>query len=84
MSQNPLPFWSLSTSAMLQHLDSDLLIATLLIVAVALLIPFTPLGDIFGFSPLPLTFLLIVGVITIAYILTAELAKKVFYKVVKF
>ena len=61
-----------------------LLIATLLIVVMTLILPFTPLGDIFGFSPLPISFLLIVGLITISYILTAEIAKKIFYKKVKF
>jgi len=61
-----------------------LLLATLLIVVMTLILPFTPLGDIFGFSPLPISFLLIVGLITISYILTAEIAKKIFYKKVKF
>jgi len=61
-----------------------LLLATLLIVAMTLILPFTPLGDIFGFSRLPILFLLIVGLITISYILTAEIAKKIFYQKVKF
>ncbi len=61
-----------------------LLIATLLIVVMTIILPFTPLGNIFGFSPLPISFLLIVGLITISYILTAEIAKKIFYKKVKF
>ncbi len=61
-----------------------LLLATLLIVAMTLILPFTPLGDIFGFSQLPISFLLIVGLITISYIITAEIAKKIFYQKVKF
>ena len=61
-----------------------LLLATLIIVAVTLILPFTPLGDIFGFTRLPISFLLTVGLITICYIISAEITKKVFYKKVKF
>ena len=61
-----------------------LLMATLLIVVMTLIVPFTPLGDIFGFTRLPISFLMIVGLITICYIITAEITKKIFYKKVKF
>jgi Mg2+-importing ATPase len=61
-----------------------LLIATLSIFAVTLILPFTPLAGIFGFSPLPIHFLLLIGLIVLCYILTAEMVKKVFYKKVKF
>ena len=60
-----------------------LLGATLLVVAATLILPFTPLGKLLGFSRLPLSVLLIIGIIIIAYMITAELAKKVFYKNVK-
>jgi Mg2+-importing ATPase len=61
-----------------------LLIATLSILAVTLILPFTPLAGIFGFSPLPIHFLLLIGLIVLCYIFTAEIVKKVFYKRVKF
>jgi Mg2+-importing ATPase len=61
-----------------------LLIATLSIVVSTLILPFTPLADIFGFSPLPISFLLPIGIIVLFYIITAEIAKMVFYKNVKF
>jgi Mg2+-importing ATPase len=61
-----------------------LLVATLLIFAVTLILPFTPLAGIFGFSPLPVHFLLLIGLIVLCYIFTAEIVKKVFYKRVKF
>jgi Mg2+-importing ATPase len=61
-----------------------LLMATLGIVAVTLILPFTPLARIFGFSPLPILFLLQIGLIVLLYIITAEIVKKVFYKKVKF
>lgn len=61
-----------------------LLLATLLIVGITLLFPFTPLGPVFGFGPLPISFLLFMGVIVILYIIAAEISKKVFYKRVHF
>ncbi len=60
-----------------------LLIASLLIVVVTLIFPFTPIGEIFGFSQLPISFLVLIGIIVMAYIITAEMAKMVFYKKVK-
>jgi Mg2+-importing ATPase len=61
-----------------------LLIATLSIFAVTLILPFTPLAGIFGFEPLPIHFLLLIGLIVLCYIFTAEIVKKIFYKRVKF
>ena len=61
-----------------------LLIATLSIFVVTLILPFTPLAGIFGFGPLPIHFLLLIGLIVLCYIFTAEIVKKVFYKRVKF
>ncbi len=59
-------------------------ITTLLIVGVTLLFPFTPLGKIFGFAPLPISFLLLMGLIVILYIISAEMVKRSFYKRMKF
>jgi Mg2+-importing ATPase len=61
-----------------------LLRATLSIVVVTLILPFTPLAEIFGFSRLPISFLLIIGMIVMFYIITAEMVKTVFYQKVKF
>jgi P-type Mg2+ transporter len=61
-----------------------LLIATLTIFAVTLILPFTPLAGVFGFGPLPVHYLLLIGVIILCYIFTAEIVKSVFYKKVKF
>ena len=60
-----------------------LLMATLSIVAVTVILPFTPLAGIFGFSPLPVSFLLLIGVVVLLYVITAELVKMVFYKKVR-
>jgi P-type Mg2+ transporter len=61
-----------------------LLIATLTIAAITIIFPLTPLGSVFGFSPLNLyTYLLLLLIVTL-YIISAEVAKAFFYKVVKF
>jgi P-type Mg2+ transporter len=60
-----------------------LLIATLTIAVVTLIFPFTPLGQIFGFSPLTLTTYLLLLLIVAIYIVSAEIAKRIFYKKVK-
>ena len=61
-----------------------LFIATLLIIGTTLILPFTPLAGIFGFSPLPIPFLLFIVIIILFYIITAEMVKKIFYKKVIF
>ncbi len=62
-----------------------LLTATLLIVCVTLALPFVPIGGrLFGFTPLPLSFLVLMGLIVGFYIISAELVKKVFYRKVRF
>jgi Mg2+-importing ATPase len=60
-----------------------LLIATLLVVGVTLVLPFTPLGEVFEFSPLPLSFVLFLGMIVVLYVISAEAAKNIFYQRVK-
>ena len=57
-----------------------LLIATLVLAATTIILPYTVLGTVFGFAPLPLSFLLIMGVIVILYILSAEVTKAIFYR----
>ncbi len=61
-----------------------LFIATLSIVVITMIVPFTPFAEIFGFSPLPFSFLLLIGIVVLFYIITAEVAKTIFYKKVKF
>ena len=61
-----------------------LLWATVSTVVVTAALPYTPLGPFFGFSPLPLSYLLFIGVIVALYIVSAEIAKFIFYKRVKF
>jgi Mg2+-importing ATPase len=61
-----------------------LLVATLLIVIVTILLPFTPLAELLGFQPLPVTVLLFIGVIVALYVIAAEVTKRSFYKRVRF
>lgn len=61
-----------------------LLIATLSVAVITLIFPFTPLGNLFGFSPLSLSTYLLLLLIVVIYIITAEIAKTVFYRKVKF
>jgi Mg2+-importing ATPase len=61
-----------------------LLISTLSVFAATLIVPYSPLAALFGFSPLPVSFLLFIGLIVLFYIVTAEITKKIFYAKVKF
>ena len=57
-----------------------LLIATLAVVGVTLLLPYSPLAPLLGFVPLPPVFLVALGPIVLLYVVTAEAAKSVFYR----
>lgn len=61
-----------------------LLIATISIAVITLILPVTPLGTVFGFSPLSLTTYLLLMLIVVLYIIAAEITKTIFYKMVKF
>lgn len=60
-----------------------LLTATLLIAGVTLLFPFSPLGSLFKFRPLPAPFFVALGAIVALYIVAAEIAKRFFYRQIK-
>ncbi len=60
-----------------------LFIATMGIIALTALLPFTPLAPIFGFVPVPLKLYAYVGLIILGYIVCAEIAKSFFYKCVQ-
>ena len=57
-----------------------LLAATLAVVGLTLLLPYTPLCGPLGFVPLPASFLAALLCIVIAYVGAAEFAKKIFYR----
>jgi len=57
-----------------------LLFSTLAIVVITLTLPSTPLSPLLGFARLPLRLYGIIGIIVIAYMTTAETAKRLFYR----
>ena len=61
-----------------------LLVATLLTGVLTLCIQFTSFASPFGFKPLPISVILIIGVIVGLYVLAAEIIKTFFYKRIKF
>ena len=56
----------------------SLIAATLVVLAATL--PYTPLGHLFGFLPLPLPFLGLLALILLAYVISAEAEKGWFYR----
>ncbi len=56
-----------------------LMATTAIVIGVTLAIPYLPFASIFGFVPLPAPLLLTMIGLTLAYVVAAELAKKVFY-----
>ncbi len=67
------PFWRSRPSR-------TLTLATLAVVAATVLLPFTPLGHLFGFAPLPPVFLGLMAVLVLLYLACAEALKHVFYR----
>ncbi len=57
-----------------------LALTSLAVVLAALLLPFTGLGQYFGFQPLPAEFLAILAVLVVAYLGIVEAAKRIFYR----
>jgi P-type Mg2+ transporter len=52
---------------------------TLVVVAIGLGLPWSPLAGLLGFTPLPMPFLLFLGMSTITYLLMVEVAKRKFF-----
>jgi len=59
-----------------------LLMATTCVVLFTIFIPFTPLSKIMGLLPLPASFYFWLCLIVMLYATTAEIAKRIFYKIV--
>ncbi|MGB8165653.1 MAG: HAD-IC family P-type ATPase, partial [Nitrososphaeraceae archaeon] len=61
-----------------------LLLATLVIVCLTLILPITPLGQLFELKLLSVPYLAAISLIVLSYVFAAEVAKKIFYNRVKF
>ncbi|MDD4858573.1 MAG: magnesium-translocating P-type ATPase, partial [Candidatus Krumholzibacteria bacterium] len=59
---------------------AQLSLATLLVIAATLALPFTPLARLFGFEPLGATFVLLLAGVVALYVASAEIAKRIFYR----
>jgi Mg2+-importing ATPase len=57
-----------------------LFVATMGVVLVTFILPFMPVRGIFGFTPLPASFVTMMGLIVALYILMTEWVKKIFYQ----
>jgi len=57
-----------------------LALATLIIAAITVLLPYAPFSALLGLTPLPLPLLALIGGITLLYMLASELAKRLFYR----
>lgn len=62
------------------HPHPLLMATSLAVVAIALLLPFTPIGTHFGFVPPPARFYLILGAMVLVYLFVVNLAKRGFYR----
>ena len=56
-----------------------LVMATLLVVAATLILPYTPIAGLFAFRPLPPFFLFLLGAIVALYVVATEITKKFFF-----
>ena len=61
-----------------------LLRATVIIIALALALPFVLPQGLFDFKPLPVSFLLMMGLIIVLYVVAAEISKRLFYRITKY
>ncbi len=73
-----------SSNSFFKTRPGDYLIATtLMVVAFTLSLPFTPIAPILGFVPLPLSLIGLLLMIVMFYLSIAEIAKHIFYRLVK-
>jgi len=62
------------------RVGKGLCFATVLSILAAIALPYTPLGALLGLVPLPASLLAALGLVVVCYMLTAEMAKRWFYR----
>jgi Mg2+-importing ATPase len=62
------------------HPNRWLLVTSLAVVITAMALPFTPLAPFLGFTPLPLSFFGLLGVLLVTYLVAVEGGKQWFYR----
>jgi Mg2+-importing ATPase len=60
--------------------SKPLWVATVIVLAVTLALPYLPVNKWLGFSPLPVSFILVFAGITAGYLIASEMTKKFFYR----
>jgi Mg2+-importing ATPase len=60
--------------------SKPLWVATVIVLAVTLALPYLPLNKWLGFTPLPASFILVFAGITGGYLIASEMTKKLFYR----
>jgi Mg2+-importing ATPase len=60
--------------------SKQLLMSTFFVVILGWIIPFSPVGTLFGFAKLPLNTTLLLGLIVVFYLCTVEVMKRFFFK----
>ena len=59
-----------------------LMVSSIVLLAIAIGVPFSPIGDYFGFVPVESKFFLLLGGLVLSYLVIAQLAKVLFYRFV--
>ena len=57
-----------------------LVVTSLVVLACAIMLPFTGLRHAFGFEPPPASLMAVIGLLVVAYLVLVEVAKRAFYK----
>lgn len=57
-----------------------LTMSTIAAVSIGWILPFTPLGALFNFSPLPLSIMLVIAGLVLIYLILVEIVKRIYYK----
>ncbi len=61
--------------------STPLIVATVVCVAIGVLLPYSPFADVLGFTALPAGFLAVLGAMIVVYFVLIELGKRRFYRV---
>ncbi len=59
-------------------LSRALLVSMLLVLAITLALPYSPLNELLGFKPMKFSSVMMLGLITLLYVAASELAKRIF------
>jgi P-type Mg2+ transporter len=60
--------------------SGPLIVSTLAVVMIGILLPFSPLSKVLGFTALPLAFLAVLMVLIVVYLALIEFGKRIFYR----